>query len=220
MVTESEVEIGPLEREEIAAVAALHHEFFGGPGHAHSLARMGPRFLADVFYGPSFDNPHFHVDVARAGSRLIGFSAYVSNAPHVFRRTLMQHPFAIAFGILRQAVRHPIQVAGHVLHNAAFVSGKLPPEVADVRGHYLLHGVVKEFRGGMRITGAFWMRMEQTLRAAGCTAVWGAPAAANQPINRVFQMFGAKQVAAGPVQGIDCVYYRKELIRPAARVTP
>jgi hypothetical protein len=214
-----DVEIGPLRREEIGAVAELHHGFFGGPDHAHSLARMGPGFLADVFYGPSFDNPHFHVDVARSGAQLVGFSVYVSDATSVFRRTLLRHPFAIAIGVLRHAARHPVDVARHVLHNVAFVSGRLPPEIADVRGHYLLHGVLPAYRGGMKITAEFWMRMERGLRAAGCTALWGAPAVANPPINRVFQMFGARQVATGTVQGIECVYYRKDLPSPARTST-
>src|SRR5688572_11344157 len=95
-----EVEIGPLRQEEIGAVSELHYSFFGGPDHAHSLARMGPDFLADVFYGPSFDNPDFHVDVARADGHLVGFSVYVSDATSVFRRTLLRHPFAIAMGVL------------------------------------------------------------------------------------------------------------------------
>jgi hypothetical protein len=107
-----------------------------------------------------------------------------------------------------------------MLHNAAFVSGRLPPEVADVRGHYLLHGVLPAYRGGMKITGEFWMRMERGLRNAGCAALWGAPAAANPPINRVFQMFGARQVATGMVQGIECVYYRKDLPAPVAPAVP
>ena len=217
-MTAPELEIGPLKREEIDAVAELHHGFFGGPDHVHSLARMGPRFLADVFYSPAFDNPHFHVDVARAGAQLVGFNVYVSDAPRVFRRTLLRHPFQIAVGVLRQAVRHPIDVTQHVLHNVTFVSGRLPPEVADVRGHFLLVGVLPEYRG-QKIAGEFWMRMEQGLRAAGCSAFWGAPAAANAPVHRVFQSFGARQVATGIVQGIDCVYYRKDL-PPLSRRTP
>ena len=214
-MTAPEVSIGPLERDEIGAVAELHHHFFGGPEHAHSLARMGPSFLADVFYGPSFDNPDFYVDVARVGKRLVGFSVYVSDAARVYRRTLLRHPFDIAFGVLRHAVRHPIDVARHVFHNAAFVSGRLPPEVADVRGHYLLLAVLPEYRG-KTITVEFWTRMERALQAAGCTAFWASPGVSNPQINRVFNSFGARQVATGIVQGIECVYYMKDL-PPLAR---
>lgn len=211
--------------DEVDAVARLHVDFFGGPAHAHSLARMGPRFLADVFYRVNLDNPYFFCDVARHGGRIVAFSVYASDGRRVFRHTLRTHFAQVAAGIVRQAVRDPIGVAGHLVSNLAFVGGTTPPAVVKDPGIYLLLGVLPEYRGrkfrertGIWVTGALWDRMEATLRAAGCPSFWSAPGAHNGPINQLFESFGAVRVAQGRVQGIISNFYRKTLQpQPGAR---
>lgn len=213
-----EVEFGRLRPDEVDAVARLHFTFFGGPAHAHSLARMGPRFLADVFYRVNLDNPYFFCDVARHGGRIVAFIVYASDGRRIFRHTLRTRFCSVAAGILRQAVRDPVGVAGHLLSNLAFVSGTTPPEVAEDPGVFLLLGVLPEYRSRefrertrVWVAGALWDRMEASLRAAGCPSFWSAPGAHNGPINQLLETFGAALVARGPVQGIVSNYYRKTL---------
>jgi hypothetical protein len=217
-LTRPRVDIGPMRPGEVADVARLHHEFFGGDAHGHALARLGARFLAEVFYRPNRDNPYFFCDVARVDGALAAFSVYVSDGQRVFRHTLTRHPFAILGGVLRQFARQPVRTAAHVAGNLAYIGGRTIPEVADAPGVYLLLAIGQPYRSrefreraGVWLAGELWSRMEATLRAAGCPAFWSAPGAHNAPINQLFKTFGAAEVARGAVQGIACVYYRKSL---------
>lgn len=219
MEAPTSIDIGTMRPDEVDAVSQIHFEFFGGEGRGHSLARLGPRFLADVFYRPNLDNPHLFVDVVRAGGELAAFSVYTSNSALVFRHALRQHPLLVAAGLARQVLTAPLRTSRHVLSNLGFVGGSSqPPEVAGIPGAFLLLGVREAYRSrefrertGVWIAGALWDRLEANLRNAGCPALWAAAVADGEGINRLLVRMGCIEVARRDLQGLPCIIYRRPL---------
>jgi hypothetical protein len=211
--------VGPMREPEVRAVAQLHYDFFGvGDMHGTSIANFGVDFLADVFYGLNLDNPFFFVDVARYDGEIIAFSAYTSNKTQVFRYPLRHHPIRIGMSMLGQFVRHPVRTVSHIAGNFSFVADKVPAELKDIPGLYLLLGVKEPFRTrefkartGIMVADELWDSMESTLRANGCYDVCSSPGRHNEPINRLFQKHHAELVTCVPVQGVPSNYYRKRL---------
>jgi hypothetical protein len=209
------VEIGPMRAEETVAVARMHYDFFAqGERNGHSIAKLGPDFLAGVFYRLNLDNPFFFVDVARVDGVVAGFSAYASDGRAAFRHVLRRHAGALAAAAARLALTRPRALVAHVLGNIGLINDDVPPPIKDVKGWWLLLGVLPEYRtrefharSGLRLADELWSYMEATLRAHGCDAVWAAPFEHNGPINRLFVGHGAELVARARVQGMPSNYY-------------
>ena len=213
------VDIGPLRADEVAEVAQLHFDFFGpGHGRGHSLALLGPGFLADVFYRVNLDNPFFFVDVARYQNEVIGFSVYSSDHRRVFRHTLRRHFLQIGWSVIKQWIRHPIITSGLVLRNSAFIMETLPPETRGIPAWFILLGVkdayrTREFqqRTGVWIAGAFKQRLESILREKGHVEYWAAPFVENEIAIQFYTKIKATLIAQGTVQGLRANYYRMSI---------
>ena len=216
------VELGPMRPSEAGAVARMHHGFFAaGERNGHSIAKLGPEFLEQVFYRLNLDNPFFFVDVARVDGEVVAFSAYASDRRAAFRHVVRQHAGALVLAALRLAVRRPVALVSHVAGNFGLLSDDVPPRIREVRGWWLLLAVLADYRTrefrertGHRLADELWSYMEATLRAHSCDAVWAAPFQHNEPINRLFVNHGAELVAQARVQGMPSNYYVKPITMP------
>lgn len=212
------VRVGAMEPDDVPAVARLHHEFFAlGELHGHSMAKLGPGFLAEVFYRPNLDNPHFFVDVARLGREVVGFSVYVTDRHRVFRHTLRHHLVRAAWQVLRQGLLRPRTML-HLLGNLRYVRGEESPWLERTDAHWLLFAVRPEYRSreferraGTWLAGEMFRRMETTMAAHGCQAWYAAPGVHNPAINRFMERCGAEHVGTATAQGLEVHYWRRRL---------
>ena len=211
--------VEPLAATDIEGVAALHHRLFGDPDrNGHSVATLGSRFLARSFYPLNLDNPHFHCDVAKVDGRVVGFSVYTTSKDDIFRYLLRRRLVQLAWSGLQLVVRDPRRIRA-LLGNARYFAGERPAFLEGVPGWWLVAGVAPEFRtpefegkAKGKIAALMFDRMEQEMRATGCSAWYGVVHPDNAPINIFLKRRGAEPVGTANAQGKPMLYYVKRFV--------
>ena len=206
--------IAPMRRDDIPAVATLHHALFGDPKvNGHSIATLGARFLADAFYTLNLDNPGLRCLVARHEERVVGFSVYAIDKDSVFRHLISKHPVRLGLAAARTIIARPSTI-GAFLSNARYMGGERIPFLEGVSGWWIVAGVYPEAREpeferriGGRVAAQLFDRMESHMRAARCAAWYGVVRPDNVPINLFLQRRGAVDVGMAKAQGLEMRYY-------------
>jgi len=208
--------VRPLASDDTAAIAALHHSLFEKmPGL--SIAKFGPEFLEKTFYPLNRSNPAFHCDVVEYEGRLMGFTIWTMNRAGLFHHLVRRHPIALAWGTLRAVVRRP-RLIGAVLANVRYLGGERLPKAVDAPGWLVIIASSAEARSrefeqatGGQVAAALFDAMEAEMRRAGCDAWIGVVHADNKAINQFLIRRGLTLVHRGQSQGMEMVYYRKDL---------
>lgn len=219
----SPLEIRPIQPGDIAEVARQHFAAFGDPTrNGHSVATLGPTFLADVFYRLNLDNPGFHCDVACAGDRIVAFTVFSTDKDNVFSHLIRRHPVGLVVSSLKQLVRRPSSIRAF-LANAMYLRGERLEFLDGVPGWWVVCAILPDFRSasgeervGRRIVVDFLDRMEEQMTDLKCPAWYGVVDPSNTPINRVLQRRGATEAGRARAQGLDMVYYVKRFDTEAA----
>lgn len=206
--------ISPMGADDVHDVALLHHALFGDPEvNGHSIATLGPHFLADAFYTLNLDNPMIRCLVARHEGRVVGFSVYAIDKDSVFAHLVRRHPVRLAAAALRTVVRRPATL-GAFVSNARYMGGEHLPFLEGVSGWWIVAGVhpdartaAFEARIGGRVAAQLFDRMEAHMQAAGCAAWYGVVRPDNPPINIFLQRRGARDVGTARAQGMEMRYY-------------
>lgn len=216
-----ELEIGPARRDELPAVARLHHRWFG-PGNeleveGASLALLGARFLADAFYGANLDNPHFGVHVARCCGRIVAFNCFVSDRDRIGRHAILHHLPRLVWATLRAVAKHPAAVV-HLIRNLQYVRGERAPWIEPRDAQWLVFTVEPEFRSkeytertGRRVAAEMFAAMEDELRRRGCPGWYGTVWVSNGPMTRFMERAGARVIGKARAQGHLVSYWRRAL---------
>ena len=212
--TPAAFEITPMRREDIPAVATLHHALFGDPVvNGHSIATLGADFLADAFYTLNLDNPGIRCLVARLDGRVIGFSVYAIDKDSVFRHLVRRHPVRLALAAARTLLRRPSTI-GAFASNARYMGGEHLSFLDGVSGWWIVAGVEPEARTpafeqrvGGKVAAQLFDQMESHMRAVRCDAWYGVVRPDNPQINTFLQRRGARAVGTAKAQGLEMRYY-------------
>lgn len=204
--------------EDCPALGQMHFELLGDPArNGHSLATVGPGFMADAFYRLSLDNPHFHCDVARVDGRVAGFHVFTSDAGSLTSFLVRRHPVGLAIAALRSIVHRPRALAA-LLRNVRYLGGETLPFLAGVRGWWIVAGIPPEFRSrefeaaiGGSIAHMMMARMEATYRAEGVDRWYVVVPPDNIPSTIFVQRCGARHAGTAFAQGKEMRYYIKQL---------
>lgn len=208
------LEIHAMGPEDVAPVAALHHALFGDPViNGHSIATLGPDFLADAFYTLNLDNPGIRCLVARHEGRVIGFSVHATDRDSVFRHLVRRHPLRLALATVRTIARRPSTI-GAFVSNARYMGGERLQFLEGVPGWWIVAGVEPEARSsafeervGGKVAAQLFDRMDAHMRSAGCTAWYGVVRPDNPQINIFLRRRGAREVGTARAQGLEMRYY-------------
>lgn len=200
------------------ALARMHFDLLGDPArNGHSLATIGPEFLADAFYRLSLDNPHFHCDVARLDGRVIGFHVFTARASSLTSSLVRRHPVALVHATVRSVVRRP-RALGAILRNLRYLGGERLPFLQGVDGWWVVAGIPPEFRTrafeasiGGSVAHMMLARMEASYRAAGVAAWYVVVPPDNVPSTIFVQRCGARHAGTAFAQGKEMRYYVKRL---------
>lgn len=206
--------IAPMRHDDIPEVATLHHALFGDPKvNGHSIATLGPEFLARAFYALNLDNPGIRCLVARHEGRVVAFSVYAIDKDSVFSHLISKHPVRLGVASALTLLRNP-STLGAFWSNARYMGGERLPFLDGVKGWWIVAGVYPEARDpafekriGGRVAAQLFDRMESHMRAVGCPAWYGVVRPDNPPINIFLQRRGAKEVGTAPAQGLEMRYY-------------
>jgi hypothetical protein len=214
------LEVGPMRRDEVGAVARLHAAWFGPErGRGSSLAMLGEDWLAEAFYGANLTNPHQGVQVARWDGRVVAFLHYATDRRRIARWTLAHAWPVLARCTLRSILRDP-GVLRHLLANWVYLGGETLDFLREADAQLTLLAVEEEFRSkaweresGVWLAGELLTAMEADLRARGVKGWYAAPSPENPQINRFMARVGAGRIGEAIAQGIALVYWRKPLDR-------
>lgn len=213
------MEIVPLEAADVAEVARVHHEAFGGRA-ALSLAHLGPEFLAQGFYALGLDNPHFHCDVARHGRRVLGFVLSTTDHGALVRRMVLAHPLRLGAAFARALMRRP-SVLRAALGNLRFARGWRPP-AAEGAGWGMVIATAPEARSrqflreaGRHVGEALLGAMEERMRARGCRVWFGLTEQDNAPMINLLRRRNARLGGRVRVQGEEMLLWEIDLAREA-----
>lgn len=202
----------PLTRE----VADLHYELFGNPDfNGHSVATLGPAFLAQAFYRLNLDNPDLHALVARADGRVVGFFVYAVRRSGVFAHLLRRHPLGLARAGLQALLTRPSTMPAF-LANLRFLGGESLDFLREVPGWCVVIGVHPdarsprfEQRAGVRVAVAMFDEAERRLQEAGCSAWYVAVRPDNAAVQGLLRRRGAEEAGMARAQGLEMRYYVK-----------
>ena len=201
-----------------AELGRMHCELLGDPErNGHSLATIGPDFMAEAFYRLSLDNPDFHCDVARLDERIIGFHVFTSRADSVSSFLVRSHPVGLAVAALRSIVRRPRSLVS-ILRNVRYLGGEQLPFLRGVRGWWIVAGVPGEYRSrefeatiGGSIAHMMMARMEETFERDGVSSWYVVVPPDNVPSTIFVQRCGARHAGTAAAQGKAMRYYVKRL---------
>lgn len=201
----------------------MHFALLGDPvRNGHSLATIGPEFLAEAFYRLSLDNPHFHCDVARADGRVAGFHVFTSDADSLTGFLVRRHPVGLARAALTSVLRRPRSLVP-LLRNLRYLGGEKLPFLNGVRGWWIVAGIPPEFRTkafeatiGGSIAHMMMARMEATFRAHGVDRWYVVVPPDNVPSTIFVQRCGARHEGTALAQGKEMRYYIKQMATSTA----
>jgi hypothetical protein len=208
-------------RADCEELGRMHCELLGDPErNGHSLATIGPAFMADAFYRLSLDNPDFHCDVARLDGCIIGFHVFTSRADSVSSFLVRSHPVGLAWAALRSIVRRPRSLLS-ILRNVRYLGGEQLPFLQGVRGWWIVAGVPKEYRSrefeatvGGSIAHMMLARMEEKFAQDEVSSWYVVVPPDNVPSTIFVQRCGARLAGTAAAQGKEMRYYVKRLGHP------
>lgn len=200
----------------------MHFDLLGDPArNGHSLATVGPEFMADAFYRLSLDNPHFHCDVARVNGQVAGFHVFTSQADSLTSFLVSRHPVGLALAALKSVLRRPRSLVA-LLRNLRYLGGERLPFLQGVKGWWIVAGIPPQFRGkefeatiGGSIAHMMMARMESTFREHGVDRWYVVVPPDNIPSTIFVQRCGARHEGTAFAQGKEMRYYIKQMA-PAA----
>lgn len=224
--TVAPLEVREARRDELGAVAALHHELFGDADfNGQSIATLGPEFLERAFYGLTADDPHLHTLVAVTAGRVVGFFVYATRRDGLLARLARRHPLALGAAVLRSLVHRPGTLPAY-LANLRYLGGEELPFLRDVDGWCVVIGVHPDARSarfearvGARVATALFDAAEAGLRTAGCRAWYVAIRPDNAAVHGLLRRRGARDVGTATAQGLQMRYFVRRLddVAPSER---
>jgi ribosomal protein S18 acetylase RimI-like enzyme len=93
----------PRNRSDVEAVSSLHEQFLGDS----PVARMGPRFVRDVYYSKLLKDGLYDCMVCRSGGRVVAFLSYTDRPLDLMSRGLKRHFFSVAWSVGRTVLTDP-----------------------------------------------------------------------------------------------------------------
>jgi hypothetical protein len=204
------------------ALGRMHFDLLGDPErNGHSLATVGPEFMANAFYRLSLDNPHFHCDVARVNGTVIGFHVFTSEADSLTSFLVRHHPLGLAWAAIGSAARRPRSLIA-LGRNLRYLKGERLSFLAGVKGWWIVAGIPPQYRSkefeatiGGSIAHMMMARMEATFRELGVDR-WYVVVPPDNVTSTIFvQRCGARHAGTALAQGKEMRYYIKSMT-PAA----
>lgn len=210
--------IEPYRDADCDELGRMHFELLGDPArNGHSLATIGPGFLADAFYRLSLDNPHFHCEVARSSDAIVGFHVFTSQASSLTSFLLRRHPVGLVRAALVSVVRRPRALFAFV-RNLRYLGGERLQFLEGVDGWWIVAGIPAPYRTaafeaeiGGSIAHMMMARMEETFRKEGVSRWYVAVPPDNVGSTIFVQRCGARQAGTAFAQGKEMRYYVKQM---------
>ncbi|MEO6444509.1 MAG: hypothetical protein ABIZ91_05040 [Gemmatimonadaceae bacterium] len=198
----------------------LHFQLLGDPvRNGHSLATIGPEFMAEAFYALSLDNPHFHCDVARSDGVIAGFHVFTSEAASLTAFLVRRHPVGLAWAALRSVLRRPRSLIA-LARNVRYLGRDQLPFLQGIRGWWIVAGVSPQFRTnpfeatiGGSIAHMLMARMEALYREHNVPSWFVVVPPDNVPSTIFVQRCGARHSGTAFAQGKEMRYYVKQMDR-------
>jgi len=183
------------------------------------LTRLGPWFLADVYYDCLIGLGLGNIILANVDGETAGFITYTLDTK-TFLSEVARRRWATLAAVAKQMWRKPLTTAATVIQSALIVLRQNAEPGAEIRGEFLTMGVVDRFRDPAFIRASGISVAKSLIRAAQAEVAAGGGqnvklftlANAVGP-NALYTMMGATKRWSGMVRGVNANY----LVLPTTR---